>query len=148
MRNLHFFLLTIVLHLASCVYLSPRIVTTQYGDLQGQIVKPNNRALKEVEVFLGVPYATPPVGPLRFMPPYPLGQWRGVRRADTNRPVCPQNLPDVSNRREALKKMPVGRYNYLQRLIPQLKNQSEDCLYLNIYAPVRGKIDLVVVWLS
>jgi neuroligin len=54
-------------------------------------------------------------------------------------PVCPQKLPDVSNRREALKKMPEGRYNYLQRLIPMLRNQSEDCLFLNIYVPSSGE---------
>jgi hypothetical protein len=35
--------------------------------------------------------------------------------------------------------MPKGRLEYLKRLLPYLKNQSEDCLYLNIYAPIQGE---------
>jgi neuroligin len=35
--------------------------------------------------------------------------------------------------------MPKGRVEYLKRLLPYLRNQSEDCLYLNIYAPAQGK---------
>lgn len=37
--------------------------------------------------------------------------------------------------------MPKGRLEYLRRLFPYLKNQSEDCLYLNIYAPIQGKLN-------
>jgi neuroligin len=53
--------------------------------------------------------------------------------------VCPQRLPDISNETAALEKMPRGRLEYLRRLLPYLRNQSEDCLYLNVYAPVQGK---------
>jgi neuroligin len=62
-----------------------------------------------------------------------------VRIADTAGPVCPQKLPDISNETAALERMPKGRVEYLKRLLPYLKNQSEDCLYLNIYAPVQGR---------
>ncbi|KAK7081727.1 hypothetical protein SK128_022361, partial [Halocaridina rubra] len=116
---------------------SSQIVTTKYGSLRGLIVKPAHRALGPVAVFLGVPYVAPPVGHLRFMPPMSPLSWSGIRKFDTLPPVCPQQLPDVTNRREALKRMPEGRYNYLQRLLPLLSNQSEDCLYLNIYAPIQ-----------
>lgn len=37
--------------------------------------------------------------------------------------------------------MPKGRLEYLKRLLPFLQNQSEDCLYLNIFAPVHGEFN-------
>ena len=121
------------------IYLSTRVVTTRYGAMQGFIAHPQNKNLGRVEIFLGVPYAAPPIGSLRFMPPKPPLAWQGVRTTLQMPQVCPQKLPDVSNRREALKRMPEGRYEYLQRLIPLLRNSSENCLYLNIYVPFRGK---------
>lgn len=54
-------------------------------------------------------------------------------------PVCPQRLPNISNETAALEKMPKGRLEYLRRLLPYLQNQSEDCLYLNIYVPIQGE---------
>lgn len=115
------------------------VVRTRYGSLRGLIATPNFGTLQPVAKYLGVPYAAPPVRKLRFMPPMSPLEWSGIRKAETLPPVCPQKLPDVHNRRDALRRMPEGRYVYLQRLIPLLQNQSEDCLYLNIYAPVRGE---------
>lgn len=119
--------------------LSSRVISTRYGSLRGFMSTLSNRQLQPIEVFLGVPYAGAPKGPLRFMPPVTSPHWKGVKLADQQGPVCPQKYPDVSNETEALKKMPLGRYKYLKRLIPQLTNQSEDCLYLNIYVPSSGK---------
>ncbi|CAL7939764.1 unnamed protein product [Xylocopa violacea] len=110
--------------------LSSRIVRTKYGELSGVIVT-LDRHLEGVEVFRGVPYASPPIGSLRFMPPVSGALWHGVKVADKFGPVCPQRLPELTD------KMPKGRVEYLRRLLPYLKNQSEDCLYLNIYAPVQ-----------
>lgn len=44
--------------------------------------------------------------------------------------------------------MPKGRLEYLRRLLPYLQNQSEDCLYLNIYVPIQGKFRLFIFFLS
>lgn len=119
--------------------LTTRIVRTKYGDVSGMIVSLDSRHLEPVEVFRGIPYAMPPTGSLRFMPPVSGALWSGVKYADKFSPVCPQRLPDISNETLALKRMPKGRLDYLKRLLPYLQNQSEDCLYLNIYAPAQGE---------
>ncbi|KAL5236314.1 hypothetical protein ACI65C_003724 [Semiaphis heraclei] len=126
----------------SAALTSSRVVRTKYGDVSGVIVTPDNRRLDAVEVFRGVPYASPPVGSLRFMPPVTGSLWSGVKVADRFGPVCPQRLPNVSDDTAALKTMARGRMQYLRRLLPYLHNQSEDCLYLNIYAPAQGIIVL------
>lgn len=118
---------------------SSRIVEIQTGAIRGIILELNSRHLEPVEVFRGVPYAAPPVGPLRFRPPQPPLPWPGARLADTFGAVCPQKYPDVNNKTAALQFMPKGRYHYLKKLVPLLVNQSEDCLFLNIYVPGSGR---------
>jgi neuroligin len=118
---------------------SSRIVETKTGAIRGIILELNSRHLEPVEVFRGVPYAAPPLGDLRYRPPTPPLAWSGTRLADTFGAVCPQRYPDISNRSAALLTMPRGRYNHLKRLIPLLANQSEDCLFLNLYVPGSGK---------
>ncbi|XP_053210465.1 neuroligin-4, X-linked-like [Panonychus citri] len=113
---------------------STRIVTTKYGSLRGvHINLPHN--LQPVEMFLGIPYASPPTGKLRFMPPVTPAHWSGIRNSDKHGHVCPQNLPNITNEPETLRRMTRDRLFQLKRLIPLLQNQSEDCLYLNIYTP-------------
>lgn len=124
----------------SATHTLTRIVQTRYGKLQGIVVPMNPaRHLKPIEAFLGVPYATPPVAGNRFSPTRTPSPWDGVLVADKLSPVCPQQPPDVTNETAALLRMPVGRLRYLRRLLPELRNQSEDCLYLNIYAPAQGE---------
>lgn len=102
-----------------------RTVKTRYGILRGI----EARSSTAVETYYGVPYATPPLGALRYMPPVTPTPWRGTRLADTMPPVCPQQppVPDAS--------LPRQKRAYLERLAPILANQSEDCLYLNLYVP-------------
>lgn len=89
-----------------------------------------------------MPYATPPVATNRFSPTRAPSPWNGVRLSDKLSPVCPQKLPDIANETAALERMPKGRVDYLKRLLPYLRNQSEDCLYLNIYAPAQGQLHI------
>ncbi|XP_076763167.1 uncharacterized protein LOC143430675 [Xylocopa sonorina] len=107
-----------------------REVRVKQGRLRGIVVRPGtNHDLQSVDVFLGVPYAEPPVGSFRFSPPRSPEPWRGTRQSEEFAPVCPQVVPKLWD------EMKPARYEYLERLLPYLRNQSEDCLYLNIYAP-------------
>ncbi|NXD08265.1 SASB hydrolase, partial [Nothocercus nigrocapillus] len=99
-------------------------VVTKYGRIQGNRVRVN-AAKRSVDVFLGLPFAKPPVGPLRFSEPQPPEPWEGVRNATSYPPMCLQDkaqgqfLSDcITNRKEKV-----------------LLEMSEDCLYLNVYTP-------------
>ncbi|XP_062311306.1 neuroligin-2-like, partial [Osmerus eperlanus] len=107
------------------------MVTTGYGKLRGIRKDLNNEILGPVEQYLGVPYATPPVGERRFQPPEAPGSWQGIRNATQFAPVCPQNvhgvLPEIM--------LPVWFTDNLDAAAGYVQNQSEDCLYLNVYVP-------------
>ena len=77
-----------------------------------------------VDEFLGIPYAAPPVGALRWQPPQPAASWSGVRAATQFAPHCPQ----VAG--------PFGE-----------ASTSEDCLYLNVFTPTGGGRHPVMVWI-
>lgn len=122
---------------------SERIVKTNYGKLRGRVVIPESKfgiTLQPVEVFLGIPYVSPPIGTLRFLPPMNSPHWEDVREADHFGPVCPQKIPIDSNETaaQATQKMPLARVEFLKKISRHLVNQSEDCLFLNIYTPAKG----------
>ena len=87
------------------------VVETSSGRLEGE-------AQGDVLVFRGIPFAKPPVGPLRFRPPEPPEPWTGIRDATTFGPGAPQGV------------------NPFEMLLPVLVPEtSEDCLYLNVFTP-------------
>ncbi|XP_077899794.1 neuroligin-1 isoform X7 [Ictidomys tridecemlineatus] len=113
------------------------LVTTNFGKIRGIKKELNNEILGPVIQFLGVPYAAPPTGEHRFQPPEPPSPWSDVRNATQFAPVCPQNiidgrLPEVM--------LPVWFTNNLDVVSSYVQDQSEDCLYLNIYVPTEDDI--------
>ncbi|XP_016063747.1 PREDICTED: neuroligin-1 isoform X2 [Miniopterus natalensis] len=113
------------------------LVTTNFGKIRGIKKELNNEILGPVIQFLGVPYAAPPTGEHRFQPPEPPSPWSDIRNATQFAPVCPQNiidgrLPEVM--------LPVWFTNNLDVVSSYVQDQSEDCLYLNIYVPTEDDI--------
>jgi para-nitrobenzyl esterase len=99
---------------------STPVVTIADGAVRG-------KAAGAVDEFLGIPYAAPPVGPLRWRPPQPAAAWKGERDATGFGPHCAQPAT------------PFG-----------LPSTAEDCLYLNVFAPAGRKHDddhPVLVWI-
>ena len=96
------------------------VVATADGAVRG-------RALTALDEYLGIPYAAPPAGALRWRPPQPPKPWTGTRDATSYAPHCPQPPS------------PFGR-----------AGTSEDCLYLNVLTPAgasQSDSDLpVMVW--
>jgi para-nitrobenzyl esterase len=82
-------------------------IRSEAGFIRGQ-------ADGQVDRFLGIPYAAPPVGGLRWKPPAPVPAWSGIRDATSQASECTQ----LQNAKGG-----------------QVVAGSEDCLYLNIYRP-------------
>ena len=86
-----------------------------------------------IKAWLGIPYAAPPLGGLRFKPPQPVVPWSRIRRADRLGPQCVQ----PGRREDSL----YAEYSGVQAM-------SEDCLTLNVWSA--GELDdrlPVMVWI-
>ena len=77
-----------------------------------------------VAVYKGIPYAAPPVGDLRWKPPQPAAHWDGVRDASAFGLPCPQP------------RHPAAAF---------IKEWSEDCLTINVWAPAGAGRSLPVL---
>ncbi|XP_058010808.1 fatty acyl-CoA hydrolase precursor, medium chain-like isoform X1 [Ahaetulla prasina] len=109
-------------------------VITKYGRLRGKLADVEGMD-EPVKSFLGIPFAKPPTGSLRFSPPQPAEPWSHVRDATSHPPLCLQDLGWL----DALKEI-------MNITLPNL-TVSEDCLYLNIFTPdMEAKLP-VMVWL-
>ncbi|XP_036425259.1 neuroligin-3a isoform X1 [Colossoma macropomum] len=111
-------------------------VNTHYGKLRGVRVPLPSEILGPVDQYLGVPYAAPPTGEKRFLPPEPPSSWSGIKNATHFAPVCPQNIhnavPEIM--------MPIWFTFNLDIVATYIQDQNEDCLYLNIYVPTEDDI--------
>ncbi|RYE06804.1 MAG: carboxylesterase family protein, partial [Hyphomicrobiales bacterium] len=99
------------------------VVEAPAGTLEGKTVG-------KIREFKGIPFAQPPVGPLRWKAPQPLPTWQGVRKAQSFGAACIQPRPTA-----------VHIYANPPAKI------SEDCLTLNIWAPEQAKDAPVIIWI-
>ncbi|XP_023258749.1 acetylcholinesterase-like isoform X1 [Seriola lalandi dorsalis] len=118
----HFTILLLLLHVlsASPATQDDLVITTKHGKVQGKLVSVLDG---NVRAFLGVPYAKPPLGKLRFRAAEPAERWDRVRDATEFPNSCFQ-LPDVAF--PGFKGAEMWNPNTLM---------SEDCLYLNVWSP-------------
>lgn len=104
--------------------MSSVIVESAYGKVEGQ-------DLGGISVWKGIPYASPPIGDLRFRPPVPPVSWKGVLDTTEFRSIAPQ----VPNK-------------IMKFLGYESGTSAEDCLYLNIWSPAADrKKRPVMVWI-
>ncbi|XP_060768898.1 neuroligin-3b [Neoarius graeffei] len=120
--------------MATAMTFQPTVNTAQ-GRLRGVRITVATEGLRPVDQYLGVPFAAPPTGVRRFANPEPPAAWGGVRNATRFAPVCPQsargNVHDIT--------APVWATFNLDTMATYLQEQSEDCLYLNLYVPTRER---------
>jgi para-nitrobenzyl esterase len=81
----------------------------------------------DLAIYKGIPFAAPPTGELRWREPQPVAAWNGIRAADKFAPVCMQSGSSVPGQ--------------------PVEPDSEDCLYLNIWAPANAANLPVMVWI-
>src|SRR6202046_2541471 len=101
-------------------------VTTAQGKAVGKFIRNGTQ-----KAFLGLPYAAPPVGDMRWKAPRQALSWTGVRDATKFGARCEQ-------------------WHVWDDYIFQDAGPSEDCLFVNVYAPVKAKPASklpVMVWL-
>lgn len=98
------------------------IVTTTGGRVSGRRAEAPHDAVMH---FRGIPYAAPPVGPLRWAPPADPDPWEDVRACVTDTPGAIQQFHGDWQRRDG----------YVPGYYDQTPPMSEDCLYLNIATP-------------
>jgi len=120
----------------------------QHVDTKGPLVHLASGTLEgtmsgEIAVFKGIPFAQPPVGPLRWRPPQPNAPWSGIRDATKPSRPCMQSLQGVDSFIAPLAAAYGVTYS------PQQLDPSEDCLYLNVWTPqLKPGVHLpVMVWL-
>jgi len=116
-----------VLALSLCTFVRTSALVAQEVRTDSGVISGTTQG--DVSVYKGIPFAAAPVGDLRWRPPIPVASWSGTRKADRFAPACMQagvSMPGETP--------------------PEV---SEDCLYLNIWAPSKSVHEHlpVMVWI-
>jgi len=116
---------------------APPRVRVELGVLRGVLVD-------GLRMFKNIPYAAPPVGPLRWKPPQASARWSGERDASAFGPPCPVFDQAKLSQGVAIN----GRGYDVWENVPPDPASREDCLHLNIWAPAGARRAAVMVWIQ
>jgi para-nitrobenzyl esterase len=83
------------------------------------------RTEQGISIFLGIPYAQPPTGSLRWKPPQPVKAWKGLRILDKFGASCEQSIN------------PKGFGPFTHEFVVESGPVSEDCLFINVWTPAQ-----------
>ena len=109
------------------------VLTVEGGQIAG---KP--ASTQGVSVYMGIPYAAPPIGDLRWRAPQPVVPWEGVRDCSQPGAACVQTGQTP------------GTFYWKEFYQGGDPERSEDCLFLNVWTPAAGQADAhlpVMVWI-
>ncbi|MEW8547641.1 MAG: carboxylesterase family protein [Candidatus Thiodiazotropha sp.] len=129
--------LIILIVISECAVSEDVTVVTSLGNIIGEVETLTFDGTQfNITKFLGIPFAEPPTGSRRFNKPVKKNSLNGNFIAKTMPPTCVQNSASL---------LQIG-------IDPDSLNQSEDCLYLNVYIPGSGPVDTlrnlaVMIWI-
>lgn len=115
MKNLFLAFIILIIN----INIFSQLVPTEYGNVEGEKLENSYR-------FLGIPFAKPPIGSLRWKAPLEPDEWQGILETKEFAPACPQ------------KEFSQGDTSFVVR-------GDEDCLYLNVWTPKLSGSDLPVL---
>jgi para-nitrobenzyl esterase len=126
-----FFFLTYISTVCFCLELSAQapVAMTENGAVSGYMTG-------DISIYKGIPFASPPVGDLRWRAPQPVKNWPDVLKCD-------------KFSASPMQRKPVPFMMWTEEFITPPGNLSEDCLYLNIWSPAKSPKDKlpVFVWI-
>ena len=113
-----------------------------YNDYLGPVIGHRAKNATQVSEYLGIPFAQPPVGDLRFAPPQPYTSSSAITAASFGHD-CPSQSAQVPGFLAA------PLFNLLSQLGQVGDDQQEDCLYINVWSkPQTGSISKpVLIWI-
>uniref|UniRef100_A0A915BU30 Carboxylic ester hydrolase n=1 Tax=Parascaris univalens TaxID=6257 RepID=A0A915BU30_PARUN len=113
-------LILLTLFISPCTIIADPKASTRYGDVEGFVYRMKNG--EDANIFLGIPYASPPTGALRFERTIPVKPWSGTKKTIDYGASCFPHHKDG--------------------MLPS-ETYDEMCLYLNVMAPSKKSASLL-----